>query len=642
MEPQPQVFPVEEGVYCEPTLDGFVEKIWAKIKKVSLVIWRVWLLLVHAWLYYTTKDYFKEKEEKPEVWFPRLRNQFNDLSSILFKLSLTFDLEWFVLVVTTTSLAFLTFVFVIKRSRKTLMMIRGVRFEAMVEGSDFVKGDIPKYQVAVMKAGLLRDVHVGFGIRVNNFLVVPTHVINEVGNAMILKKKIKIQVSMGQRIISDYVSDLTYLPISNQIWADLGVTKSNLAKESLNLAAMATIVGNGGQTTGLLRKCAIPFFYTYSASTVPGMSGAAYAINNIVHAIHCGVVGENNSAISTVVVNKELSKIMKGEAVGATSISSNVDMSWLPDVENVWNDDLFEDYNDKKEKRLIAAREKHGDKYNPPTSGWSAMMDYDDNFAEQYGESSSGSKSSLNVGKNKSPVKVRITPQNNTDTESEIEVYVHPADAKPTTKSQLEDKISRTENGSLENLHLRIQRLEGEVFKIAKCQVCGMWVNQLSKHVKDMHKEKMSYPCGKCSAICRSKEKLASHMLSHPERPKCDRCGGFFRREENLVNHRMTCLPKVRFNARNEEVVVVGESAIPSDFKTSVKVDKKDFLGKQGSQRKNLRSSKKTSIASGEKDLLTSQLEFQSAMLKSQDAMLELLRGLALGTNGQNLVTSQN
>ncbi|APG75810.1 hypothetical protein 1 [Hubei sobemo-like virus 19] len=646
MEPQPQEnnFEQEELLVQQPILDDKELNLFAKMKRICVITWRSWLAIVHLWLYISITKYLDRRaeelkmEEKMKVWFPVFRKQLCFIYNQLLVATQYFDAETFVLMLISALLSILTLWLFFKKSRKTLMSLRGIKFEAMVEGSHFVKGDIPKYQVAILKAGLLRDVHVGFGIRVNDFLVVPSHVINEVGNDLLLKKNGKIQVSIGQRIISDYVSDLAYLPISSTVWASLGVTRANLAKESLALAAMATVTGNEGQTTGLLRKCAIPFFYTYTASTVPGMSGAAYVSNNMVHAVHCGVVGEHNSAISTVVVLKELSKIMKGEAVAATSISSNIDMQWMPDIDKVWHDDIFDKYVEEKENRLLNARAKHGDKYNPPEQGWAAMMDYDDDFAETYGES-------FNVGKNpRSPMKVRITPQGIIDSDSDIDVFVQrTTDAKPTRRLELEDRIANTEDGTLTNLHLRIKRLEQKVFQVDKCEICGAVTNQIAKHMKTFHgREEECWPCEKCSTVCKTKEKLERHLLSHPERPTCDRCGITCRTQLTLLNHRNTCLPKVAFNKKTEKVTLVGESAIPADFKTVVKVDKNGFLGKKGSQKKDSRSSKTTLNLSGEKDPLTSQLEFQSEMLKSQSAMLKLLRDLAQNMNGQNLDIMQN
>lgn len=197
--------------------------------------------------------------------------------------------------------------------RRMSYRLRGIKFEAMMEGSELMSGkEIPACQVEIWTPGLLCSSFQGYGIRVNSFLVVPTHVLRNC-TQVLLRGKESIVVS-SKPIPSRINSDVSYIMVSEETWSRLGVAKARMAKKMAPVLVSCT--GKNGTSSGMLRMSNVKGMVTYLGSTVPGMSGAAYYVANMVYGIHSGVAGAVNIGVTSQLITTELKAIVsiKGES----------------------------------------------------------------------------------------------------------------------------------------------------------------------------------------------------------------------------------------------------------------------------------------------------------------------------------------
>lgn len=228
--------------------------------------------------------------------------------------------------------AFLLIVYSLRwRIRKSILRMRGIRLEAMQAGSDFSEGELPSCQVAVYELGTFVDTFVGFGLRFGKMLVVPRHVMKYV-TTCVLKTRLGSVCVNSSRIDSRVNADIVYMPLTDKQWSMLGVTTAQTPKSIQH--QLVSCAGNKGVSTGFVSKTDVLGIIKYSGSTVPGMSGAAYYLGNVVHGIHTGVSGDINIGVSSKVIELELRKIMVGESPtqeelhGKTRHLTNVKAGW--------------------------------------------------------------------------------------------------------------------------------------------------------------------------------------------------------------------------------------------------------------------------------------------------------------------------
>jgi len=200
-------------------------------------------------------------------------------------------------------------------ARRIVMRVRGVQFESVRAGSAFTRGTPPGYQVSIGKPGLFIDEHMGYGIRYNSWLVAPKHVVTENGDILNevvlsgLKGKVLINLVYEQ---SRALDDLIYIHVTDKQWSMLGASKAKLASEATNQFVSCT--GKSGVSSGRLRKTEVRWTMSYTGSTLPGMSGAAYEFKNQVHGIHTGAAGAFNMGISSALIVAETKMLVRQES----------------------------------------------------------------------------------------------------------------------------------------------------------------------------------------------------------------------------------------------------------------------------------------------------------------------------------------
>lgn len=193
---------------------------------------------------------------------------------------------------------------------RVALRMRGFRMESIRDGSTFVKGKPPACQVEILDAGIWNDTFVGCGIRVNNYLVVPRHVIEQVERPIIQGVKSKV-LKPKVYIPSEVIGDLAYMYLSIDEWASLGV---QAARPSRVDTGTATCTGRMGTSVGYLRKMPQLGVVSYTGSTVPGMSGAAYMTGTQVCGVHAGDGGSDNVGFSIGAILADLAMLVHNES----------------------------------------------------------------------------------------------------------------------------------------------------------------------------------------------------------------------------------------------------------------------------------------------------------------------------------------
>lgn len=219
---------------------------------------------------------------------------------------------------------------VYRMTRYALRRMRGITYihESVREGSGFYKvKSLATGQVMILRAGFGTDQHVGFGIRVNDVLIMPKHVYEDAQPDMLLAgfdgqgKVMKISVCV-RPIDSKIVRDVVYLALSEEIFKRIGVKSAHLGSRK-NGFGQASVVGldqsglfSGYKfmaTTGALAKTAYLGLISYSGSTVPGMSGAPYEEVGVCLGMHTGASITENIGVSSEVFVAELKTLLVAE-----------------------------------------------------------------------------------------------------------------------------------------------------------------------------------------------------------------------------------------------------------------------------------------------------------------------------------------
>lgn len=459
---------------------------------------------------------------------------------------------------------------------RTVMRTRGVYVgESMREGSKFMAAKIPSGQVTIMRPGLLTDNHVGYGLRVGNALVVPSHVLSNLDNPILCYNGKKVMVSVVGKVMSRMMPDLEYIMFDDTTWTRIGVPKVRAMKDTPKISVSVSCTGMNGQSVGLLRKSTRQGLMVYMGSTIPGMSGAGYFVNGHCYGIHNGVLGNENVGISISLITRELRCLYRGEtptleeqelvaqAPGrATKLKTWDDIALEKTIADVWGGD--EDELEELEER------------------WAR------NVQLSFNQESIPLVRQETVLTGQSPDEPQI---------------VYRTTVEPAGLSDLENRVAKVENVIRE-------------LGVTKCSECtGLFVGVTLDQHKKIHKR---HVCLQCSFVGKTAEILEAHVKETHVRYPCDHCGVVCRSELKLLNHRKEC--KVAPVESVEMKELTGESAFPSDHRKLVKTA--PFLGVPKVQRKkNGKSSLNSSLPSTSNRPFPSQEETLYQILQSQKSM---------------------
>jgi len=209
--------------------------------------------------------------------------------------------------------------------RRLILSFRGielhtVRGESTRPGSFFHPvNTLPKGQVPIYNIGFLRNHHVGFGVRIGNYLVAPKHVIEEAGETCFLENAGgKGGIAVESVVVdSPIVNDLCYMDVPIEVWSKLGHKAASFCKDDVeNIAVSCTGYRNGEiqSTSGIITKANYVGMLEYSGSTEPGMSGAPYVSRGAVFGIHSGATADYNVGYSVLVVLSDIARLVKNES----------------------------------------------------------------------------------------------------------------------------------------------------------------------------------------------------------------------------------------------------------------------------------------------------------------------------------------
>lgn len=227
-----------------------------------------------------------------------------------------------------------------------LFSLRGIQYESVRVGSALRSKTDPCYQVSIVDIGIFSTVHVGHGIRMGGYLVVPNHVRDAVKGTPGLTKNGKTIAISWVGVNSMIFSDIYYAVIDSKIWSQLGVTTAPKAS-SIRQVMSASVSSNGEGSEGIVQPQRTPGWLTYSGSTLPGYSGAAYYTTTNLVGLHTGSMVIGNVGVAAIVVQAEIGKICRRESAAPEEYEDRFDKyhednHWEKD-QNVhqWVDDTY-------------------------------------------------------------------------------------------------------------------------------------------------------------------------------------------------------------------------------------------------------------------------------------------------------------
>uniref|UniRef100_A0A0C9RC19 ORF2A-2B protein n=1 Tax=Fopius arisanus TaxID=64838 RepID=A0A0C9RC19_9HYME len=367
--------------------------------------------------------------------------------------------------------------------RRAVQRLRGIRLESVREGSVFRKAEVPAFQVGISSAGLLSDEHHGYGVRCDEYLVAPAHVIEKDGElmtqALLVGTKGKVLTTLNL-VKSRVIDDLVYIYLDQKTWSLLGTSKAKLSAKTVH--CHATCTGKNGQSTGRLMKTQIRWMMSYTGSTLPGMSGAAYVESNQVVGFHQGASGLFNVGISSELVCAELRRICTVEA-----------------SEDVNPDAKVPKFMSKMDKRFWDGVEAMKSLDLAYADDWINAKEIDYTQKLNFDDEATTSRKSVRVEIPDGGV--RILKQNNTG----VEVSMVPSRS-----------LAFIENLERSELLDRLEQCERELREI---QAWKRAVVQLPERVVRPPPTKQAHQCSQCETVCRTEKRLQSHTLnSHPEK----------------------------------------------------------------------------------------------------------------------------
>lgn len=418
-----------------------------------------------------------------------------------------------------------------------LYYIRGIHYvqpEAAVPGSPIRPGGvpIPSFMVEVYRPGLLMDTFMGYGIRIDEVLVMPMHVYASAcsDDRIILKGRNKI--SMNPQIIeSRRCNDVAYSLLDVNVWARLGTSRATVL-ETVERSVPVTIFGREGTAAGYASKSQLPYVLTFSGSTLPGYSGSAYVSNGCAYGMHIGVSMEGNIGVSLQSVACEIKRLIKGEK------------KMRGKFENMYRSD--EGYPDPSEEDR---RRKAGKSWDPKRS---AITEDEEELYEQY-ESDPNSRSKTFDAwlRGESALTKELFEAFSSMSITQLEGVINLAKNSVSEKKASTSKLYRTQGPTGFEKVLQVtedeEREEEDPFAW-----CFDQIMQLRKDV-EMLKEKVNGM--KTTPVAARKEF------------QCPACERSFSTRMGMLMHGV-----------NKHTA--GESAYPADHRTTERVSSAPFLGK--------------------------------------------------------------
>lgn len=364
--------------------------------------------------------------------------------------------------------------------RRVSYRVRGIQYEAMQAGSEFQNGEIPKFQVKISLPGVFLNTHQGYGIRMGNWLVIPTHVLN--GTEVVVEgARGKVVISTSHEP-SKLHPDVAYIWLEENQWTMLG-TRSASAVPITSCHVRCT--GQKGYSTGVVNKTNIIGVLKYSGSTVPGMSGAAYVAQDRVVGMHTGASMNKNLGVAAALFVNELKHKVKNEAMYLPSSNNAEDAAHQHKKFTTakWDAQMLEEM----------ARMDHN-----LVDSWAYDVDFD--YDEKF------DLESAKADKKKNPIELAtllLKQQSPTGEEAQYSLL---------TRQVIED---------VQDLKKRMQIVEDYI---------------TAKISSKKPKEIVTYNCNDCDVKTTSENDLAEHKKKH-QRYKCQICDVACQTELRLANH---------------------------------------------------------------------------------------------------------
>lgn len=181
--------------------------------------------------------------------------------------------------------------------------------EKFVEGSDYVDGVRPAFQVAIYaQDSPSRWIFRGEGWRLGEFLVTAAHVIDD-ATGVVRVRADEAYVDVPVDKFNHHELDLATTILSLPEWASLAVKSAKVPKTAVNNFQVVTCYSRGKYSTGVCSAYQAMPHVVYDGSTRSGCSGAPLYVGTTVYAMHVGAgkvnLGLDANWIQSVSFNRE-------------------------------------------------------------------------------------------------------------------------------------------------------------------------------------------------------------------------------------------------------------------------------------------------------------------------------------------------
>lgn len=184
-----------------------------------------------------------------------------------------------------------------EKLRRVSYRVRGIKGESARAGSSVVHDDRawPTCQVLLYEAGNLWSTFIGCGVRVGDFLVTYTHVVQGVDKLVARTPRGYFLLNTAP-VNSSRLADVTYFQLTPEEWSRMGTTSANkrpVSEQAAMRSQPVRVWSKEGYTQGVLAPLHMALMkMEYSGTTEPGFSGAPYMggpNNSQVLGLHQGV-----------------------------------------------------------------------------------------------------------------------------------------------------------------------------------------------------------------------------------------------------------------------------------------------------------------------------------------------------------------